>query len=139
MTLVSSQQKLIPISGSVPQSKLDGSEYYEYIMCYVNDILSVSLDAKPILQSLLGQFKLKGDKIEPLDMYLSTQLGTMQVKGNDGWFMSSEKYVKSAIQNIEEMLQETEQRLPSKCKTPLAYGYHPELEVTTELKADGLQ
>ena len=31
------------------------------------------------------------------------------------------------------------QRLPSKCKTPLAYGYRPELDVTPVLKADGLQ
>ena len=72
-------------------------------------------------------------------MYLGAQLGTMQVEGNDGWFMSSEKYVESAIQNIEETLQTTGQRLPSKCKTPLAYGYHPELDVTPELKANGLQ
>ena len=122
-----------------PAVKPDGSEYYEYIMCYINDILSVSHDAKSILQSLQGQFKLKGDKIEPPDMYLGAQLGTMQVKRNDGWFMSSEKYVKSAIQNIEETLHKMGQRLPSKCKTPLAYGYHPELDVTPELKADGLQ
>ena len=67
-----------------PAVKPDGSEYYKYIMCYVNDILSVSLDAKAILQSQQGQFKLKGDKIEPLDMYLGAQLGTMQVEGNDG-------------------------------------------------------
>ena len=89
--------------------KPDGSEYYEYVMCYVDDILSVSLDRKSILQSLQGQFILKGDKIEPPDMYLGTQLGTMQVEGNDGWFMSSEKYIKSAIQNIEDMLQKTGQ------------------------------
>ena len=79
-----------------PAVKPDGTEYYKYIMCYVDDILSVSHDAKSILQSLQEQFKLKGDKIEPPDMYLGAQLGTMQVKGNEGWFMSSEKYVKSA-------------------------------------------
>ena len=83
-----------------PAVKPDGSEYYEYIMCYINDILSVSLDSKSILQSLWGHFKLKDNKIEPPDMYLGAQLGTMQVEGNDGWFISSEKYVKSAIQNI---------------------------------------
>ena len=116
-----------------------GTKYYEYILCYVDDILSVSHDAKSILQSLQGQFKLKGDKIEPPDMYLGAQLGKIQVIGNEWWFMSSKKYVKSAIQNIEETLQKTEQRLPSKCKTPLAYGYRPELDVTPELKADGLQ
>ena len=62
-----------------PAVKLDGNEYYEYIMCYIDDILSVSHDAKSILQSLQGQFKLKGDKIEPPDMYLGAQLETMQV------------------------------------------------------------
>ena len=122
-----------------PAVKLDGTEYYEYIMCYVDDILSVSHDAKSVLQSLQGQFKLKGDKIEPPDMYLGAQLGTMHVEGNEGRFMSSEKYVRSAIQNIEETLQKTGQQLPSKCKTPVAYGYRPELDFTPELKADGLQ
>ena len=48
-----------------PAVKPDRSEYYEYIMCYIDDILSVSHDAKSILQSLQGQFKLKGNKIEP--------------------------------------------------------------------------
>ena len=32
-----------------PVVKLDGSKYYEYIMCYVDDILSVSPDTKSIL------------------------------------------------------------------------------------------
>ena len=35
-----------------PAVKPDGSEYYDYIMYYVDDILSVSLDEKSILQSL---------------------------------------------------------------------------------------
>ena len=122
-----------------PADKLGGTKYYEYIMCYIDDILSVSHDAKSILQSLQGQFKLKGDKIEPPDIYLGAQLGTTQVEGNEGWFMYSEKYVKSTIQNTEETLQKMGQRLPSRCKTTLAYGYRPELDVTPELKADGLQ
>ena len=29
--------------------KPDGSEYYKYIVCYIDDILSVSLDTKSIL------------------------------------------------------------------------------------------
>ena len=90
-----------------PGVKPDGSEYYEYIMCYVDDILSISLDVRSILRSLQGQIKLKGDKIKHLDMYLGAPLGTIQVKGDNGWFMSSEKYVKSAIQNIEEILEKT--------------------------------
>ena len=46
-----------------PVVKPGGAEYYEYIMCYLDDILYVSHDAKSILQVLQGQFKLKGDKI----------------------------------------------------------------------------
>ena len=53
--------------------------------------------------------------------------------------MSSEKYIKSAIHSIEETLQKMQQRLSSKCKMPLAYGYCPGLDVTPDLKADGLQ
>ena len=58
-------------------------------MCYVNDILSVSLDAISVLKSLQGQFKLKDNKIEPPDVYLGAQLGTLEVKGHHGWFMLS--------------------------------------------------
>ena len=122
-----------------PVAKPDGAEYYEYVMCYVDNILSVSLDAISVLKSLQGQFKLKDNKIEPPDVYLGAQLGTMEVEGYHGWFMSSEKYMKSSIQNIEDTLQKTRQHLPLKCKTPLAHGYHPELDTSPELKFDSLQ
>ena len=122
-----------------PAVKPDGAENYKYVMCYVDNILSVSLDAISVLRSLQGQFKLKDDKIEPPDVYLSAQLGTMEVEGHHGWFMSSEKYVKSAIQNIEDTLHKAGQHLPLKCKTPLVHGYRPELDTSPELKSDGLQ
>ena len=108
-------------------------------MCYINDIISVSLDAISVLRSLQGQYKLKDDKIEPHDDYLGAQLGTMEVKGHHGWFMSLEKYINSAIQNINNTLQKAVQHLPLKCKTPLAHGYHPELDTSPELKLDSLQ
>ena len=53
--------------------------------------------------------------------------------------MSSEKYVNSAIKNIEQMLAETNQRLPTKCRTPLSSGYRPELDTSPELETEGLQ
>ena len=84
-----------------PVVKPDGAEYSEYVMCYIDDILSFSLDAISFLKSLQGQFKLKDDKIEPPDLYLGAQLGTMEVEGHHGWFMSLEKYIKLVIQNIE--------------------------------------
>ena len=53
--------------------------------------------------------------------------------------MSSEEYVKAAIGNIEQMLAESNQRLPIKCRTPLSSGYRPELDTSPELKTEGLQ
>ena len=117
----------------------NGAEYYEYAMCYIDDILSVSLDAISVLRSLKGQLKLKDKKIEPPDVYLGAQLGTMEVEGHHGWFMLSEKYIKLAIQNIEDTLQKAWQCLPLKCQTPLVHGYHPELDTSPELKSDSLQ
>ena len=63
----------------------------------------------------------------------------MSVDGFKGWTMSSEKYVKAAIENIEKMLAEFNQRLPTKCRTPLSSGYRPELDTSPELKSEGLQ
>lgn len=53
--------------------------------------------------------------------------------------MSSEKYCKAAVQNVEEKLAREHKRLPSRCVTPLKHGYQPELDTSPELKADGLQ
>ena len=122
-----------------PAVKPNGQTYYEYILCYVDDILSVSLNATSILKSIQVNFKLKDDKIEPPSDYLSAVLGQMDIDGKTGWYLSSEKYVKSAIENVEQILQKSGQKLPSKCKTPLSSLYRPELDTSPELEEDGLQ
>lgn len=53
--------------------------------------------------------------------------------------MSAEKYVVAAVKNVEEALAKKGLRLPSKCYTPLSSDYCPELEVSLELKSDGIQ
>ena len=122
-----------------PAVKPDGFKYYEYILCYVDDLLAISHDAQSVLKSVQDTFKFKDDKIDKPDVYLGAQLDKMSVDGFEGWTMSSEKYVKSAIENIEQTLAETNQRLPTKCRTPLSSGYRPELDTSPELKAEGLQ
>ena len=62
----------------------------------------------------------------------------MEINGSVGWYMSSDKYVRAAITNIEETLSKSGQKLPNKCKTPLSSGYWPELDDVQEMKADGL-
>ena len=53
-----------------PAVKEDGFEYYEYILCYVDNILAISHKAKDALKAVQARFKLKDDKIESPDMYL---------------------------------------------------------------------
>ena len=98
-----------------PAVKPDGFEYYEYILCYVDNLLAISHDAQSVLKSVQDTFKFKDSKIDKPDVYLGAQLDKMSVDGFEGWTMSSEKYVKSAIENIEQTLAETNQCLPTKC------------------------
>jgi hypothetical protein len=121
-----------------PAVKVDGFEYYEMVLCYVDDILSISENPKATLEGLQGTFKLKDNKIEEPDMYLGGQLGKMQVDGVECWTVSAEKYVSASVKNVEEALMKKGQRLPSKCYSPLPDKYRPELDTSAELKADGV-
>ena len=52
--------------------------------------------------------------------------------------MSSEKYVKAAVDNVESRLTESDLRLPYRCDTPMSTSYHPSKDITRELNAEGL-
>ena len=83
--------------------------------------------------------RFKDDKIEKPDVYLGAQLDNMIVDRIEGWTMSSNKCVKATVDNIEETLSKSNQHLPTKCRTPLTSGYHPEMDTSPELKQDSLQ
>ena len=53
--------------------------------------------------------------------------------------MSSDKYCAAAVASVADVLKKKGLGLPSKCVTPLSNGYRPEIDVTPELKADGVQ
>ena len=94
--------------------KPDGFEYYELVLCYVDDILSILHKAKAVLQEVQRDFKFKNDEIAPPDMYLGGQVQRMSsADGVQGWALSSEKYVKSAIENDEQELEKKGLRLPT--------------------------
>ena len=122
-----------------PAVKADGFEYYELVLCYVDDVLSMSADPKATLRGLQSVFKLKDDKIAEPDIYLGAQLGKMNIDGLECWTMSAEKYVLASVRNVEESLAKKGLRLPTKCYTPLPPDYRPELDTTNELKSEGVQ
>ena len=122
-----------------PAVKSDGFEYYEMVLCYVDDILSLSADPLTTLSGLKSTFKLKDNKIEEPNMYLGAQLGKMIIDGVESWTMSTEKYCLESVKNVEAALEKKGLRLPTKCYTPMLTDYLPELDVTDELIGDGVQ
>jgi hypothetical protein len=123
-----------------PAVKPNGFEYYEYILCYVDDVLCISDDAAKSMKRIQADFKLKDDKIEEPDVYLGATLAKMTLAdGTTCWSMSPEQYCKAAVSNVEEDLAKSGKRLPSKCVTPFSSKYAPWLEESPELKADGVQ
>ena len=123
-----------------PGIKPDGFEYWEMVLCYVDDVLSISHDPTRTMNLIKGKFKLKGDKIEVPTSYLGAELSQMQNSDGDKcWAISSEKYCNAAVANIEEVLNKKGLRLPKKCVTPMSSGYRPEQDVTAELKKEGLR
>ena len=123
-----------------PAVKSNGFKYYEYVLCYVDDVLCISDNPMTTMLGIQKKFKLKDDKIEPPEMYLGAGLSMMMNETNhECWAMSSDSYCKAAVANVEEALKKEGLRLPSKCTTPLANGYRPEVDTTSELKPDGLQ
>jgi hypothetical protein len=78
-------------------------------------------------------YKLKNDSIDPPETYLVAGVEFRDIMGTSCWTMSSEKYVKAAIDNVNKRLAEWGLRLQPKCPTPMTSNYRPELDSTVEL------
>ena len=88
-----------------PAVKLDGFEYNEYILCYVDNVLYISHNLRKLMKSIQENFKLKNDKIEPPDVYLGSTLAKMNLEsGKYCWTMLPEQYLKVPVTNVEEDL-----------------------------------
>ena len=100
--------------------KADGFQYYEMVLCYVDDVLCFSDDPMNTMKGIQSTFKLKDDKIDEPEDYLGTTLENMILsEGSECWSMSSLKYVKAALKNVEETLEKYEKRLKGRCVEPL--------------------
>ena len=121
-----------------PAIKPDGEQYYEYILVYVDDILSISHDAKEPMRAIQRAFKFKNDTIEPPKMYLGATLEEKQLNGKKIWTMSSKDYIKAAITNVELSAAKRGIKLSNKAYTPMMSGYTPDLDDSEELNPDDI-
>ena len=114
-----------------PAQRPDGSRYYEYVLVYTDDILCVSCDPSTILVHLDQHFMLKHGSIGPPTQYLGSSIGKYKfADGDECWYMGSDQYVKEAIRNVGNWLEQRGGRLKSKVSAPFPSNYKPELDVS---------
>ena len=89
-------------------------------LCYVYDVLVIREHPKLTIEGLKRTFIIKRDKSESPNMYLGANLKIVENEsGCKCCNMSSEDYVKMAVQTVEDQLKGINQSLPNKCKVPV--------------------
>ncbi len=102
----------------------NGTEYYEYILLYTDDVLVISENAESVLRKELGRyFELKEKSIGPPKLYLGGKVRKIQLdNGVWCWAFGSSQYAHAAVESVEtySLKQEVEKwKLPRKAETPL--------------------
>ena len=115
-----------------------GEPYYRYVLLYVDDILCCGIKATEELEALDYYFQMKPGSIGDPDIYLGNKLKpTIMENGVIAWGLSSSKYVKEAIANVERYLAtNTIGKGLKKVRTPWPAGYEAELDSSEELDGE---
>lgn len=118
-----------------PATAPDGTQYYSYVLAYVDDLLAIDLNPDAIMHQIGERFTFKNNEIKAPTNYLGARLQHRSLDGVPMWSMSSDTYIDAALKNISNQLEGTNWKLPSKVNTPLPSDYHPELDDTPELSS----
>jgi hypothetical protein len=118
----------------------DGTRYYSYILCYVDDILCIHHDAMTVLGKVNKYLPLKPDSVGDPDIYLGAKLRQTRLpNGVTAWALSPSKYVHQAVRNCETHLKDHydgRYSLPKRADNPFSMSYEPELDDSTPLDPD---
>jgi hypothetical protein len=114
-------------------TKPDGFKYWEYVLCYVDDVLVVSHEPQKVMDHLNSRYTMKEGSVKPPDEYLGAQIRRFDIGGKEVWSMSSDLYVKRAVADVETELSYIGQGLRTKATTPMSSKYRPELDGSPEL------
>lgn len=120
-----------------PRIKDDGSEYWQYVLLYTDDILCVMEHPEKFLREEMGtRFTLK--EIGPPTQYLGNKVSNVTLEnGTSCWSFSSSQYVQSAFKNVEDQLAKTGEKLPTRVRSPCwPCNYRPESDLSPELSSD---
>jgi hypothetical protein len=123
-----------------PNVKLNGDKYWEYVLCYVDDILCISHEPQVVMDFFASRYTLKKGSVKEPDAYLDAEVKEWTIDGAENpskvrWAMSSDLYVKRAVTEVERELDVIGERVSTKVLTPISQGYRPEIDTTPALDA----
>jgi hypothetical protein len=121
--------------------KPSGNIYWEYVLCYVDDVQAVSHAPESIIEHISQHVKLKPDSIQPPTMYLGANVAQCTILDGDAsvpikqvWMTSAQEYIQRAAKEVERELKASgAYNLPKKAETPFSHRYRPELDISPEL------
>jgi len=90
------------------------------------------------MNQLAQSYTLKHGSVQEPETYLGAKIRKWYIQGSEDpnkvrWAITSDDYVKRAVQGVEDELLRIGQKLATKVSTPLSGGYRPELDQTPEL------
>jgi hypothetical protein len=123
-----------------PATKKNGFKYYEYILVYVDDQLTISENAMQITNQLVTDYKYRLKDVGPPSKYLGAKVGKYTLAdGSLAWYMSAEEYLKKAIPEIERKFGNIVNLFnKSALDTPAPTDFHPELDQSAFLDEDNV-
>ena len=85
-----------------PASKPDGTEYYQYVICYMDNVTVAMENPKEFIDELGRRFTLKDGSVKEPDMYLVADvkkwyIAESEEPGKVRWAMSSTKYTNEPL------------------------------------------
>ena len=98
-----------------PALRTDKSEYYEYVLLYVDNCLVLSEKAKDNIRKEIGKdFDLKEESIGPPDIYLGGKMRLVVLEnGSKAWAFGSSQYIQNAVKNVKDYLKGCGESLPA--------------------------
>ena len=86
-----------------PAIKPNNEEYYDYILVYVDDIITISHCSKNIINEIESTFKFTNDITSELEINLGARLQKKSINRMFCWTISSIDYINVVVKNLDEV------------------------------------
>ena len=118
-----------------PGTKENGTDYYQYVLLYTDDILAIMVNPETFIRDELSRkFVVKEKSIGQPTQYLGNKVSKVTMEnGVLAWCFSSSQYIQNAVKNVETFLAKTSKKLPPNPKSPWTTNYRPEVDISPEL------